>query len=69
MWEILDHESSSKEEISYFEFLNKEIIGQHRAKKKIAAKLAAYRHGLRDATKPAGVLCFLGPSGVGKHFS
>lgn len=67
-WEVLDHLSPSFEEIGYFEFFGRDVIGQLRAKEKLAKKMAAWKHGLRDTMKPAGVLCFLGPSGVGKTF-
>ncbi|KKQ82230.1 MAG: hypothetical protein UT05_C0003G0052 [Parcubacteria group bacterium GW2011_GWF2_38_76] len=68
MWTPLDHESLSQEELGYFDFFDRNVIGQMRAKEKLASKLAAYKHGLRDKMKPAGVLCFLGPSGVGKTY-
>lgn len=67
-WLPLDCESPSNEEVEIISFLDKFIIGQDRAKNKLAEKLVMYRHNLHDPTKPPAILLFPGPSGVGKTY-
>ena len=42
------------------------MVGQEKPKEKLASKFLMYKHGLNKEDKPAGVLLFPGPSGVGK---
>jgi ATP-dependent Clp protease ATP-binding subunit ClpB len=48
------------------EELEKRIIGQHEAVKKIADTVKRSRAGISDPNKPIGSFIFLGPTGVGK---
>ncbi|MEQ8881646.1 MAG: ATP-dependent Clp protease ATP-binding subunit, partial [Cyclobacteriaceae bacterium] len=46
--------------------LNKRVIGQDEAIKKLAKAIQRTRVGLKDPKKPIGSFIFLGPTGVGK---
>ncbi|MEQ9216801.1 MAG: ATP-dependent Clp protease ATP-binding subunit [Cyclobacteriaceae bacterium] len=46
--------------------LNKRVIGQDEAIKKLAKAIQRTRVGLKDPRKPIGSFIFLGPTGVGK---
>ncbi len=46
--------------------LEKSVIGQNEAIKKIVKSIRRNRAGLKDPTKPIGSFIFLGPTGVGK---
>jgi len=47
-------------------FLEERVLGQHEAVTAVADLLALYKTGLNDPNQPAGVLLFVGPTGVGK---
>lgn len=46
--------------------LQKHIIGQDKAIKKVAEAIRRYRIGLREENKPSAAFMFAGPTGVGK---
>jgi len=46
--------------------LNELVIGQDRAKKKIAEIILCTKTGIRDPRRPIGAVFLLGPTGVGK---
>jgi ATP-dependent Clp protease ATP-binding subunit ClpC len=48
--------------------LNKEVIGQTVAVKKVVKAIRRNRAGLKDPHKPIGTFIFLGPTGVGKTY-
>ena len=48
--------------------LNKEVIGQIVAVKKVVKAIRRNRAGLKDPHKPIGTFIFLGPTGVGKTY-
>jgi len=47
-------------------FLSERVLGQDEAVSAVADLLALYKTGLKDPDQPAGVLLFVGPTGVGK---
>ena len=47
-------------------FLAERVLGQKEAVSAVADLLALYKTGLNDPDRPAGVLLFVGPTGVGK---
>jgi len=47
-------------------FLSEHVLGQEQAVAAVADLLALYKTGLKDPDRPAGVLLFVGPTGVGK---
>ncbi len=47
-------------------FLSERVLGQKEAVSAVADLLALYKTGLNDPDRPAGVLLFVGPTGVGK---
>ncbi|CAN5359850.1 hypothetical protein BH09MYX1_BH09MYX1_50860 [soil metagenome] len=47
-------------------FLAERVLGQNEAVAAVADLLALYKTGLKDPDRPAGVLLFVGPTGVGK---
>ncbi|HEY1959361.1 MAG TPA: AAA family ATPase [Polyangiaceae bacterium] len=47
-------------------FLAERVLGQGEAVSAVADLLALYKTGLNDPDRPAGVLLFVGPTGVGK---
>jgi ATP-dependent Clp protease ATP-binding subunit ClpC len=47
-------------------FLAERVLGQREAVSAVADLLALYKTGLNDPDRPAGVLLFVGPTGVGK---
>ncbi len=47
-------------------FLAERVLGQKEAVSAVADSLALYKTGLNDPDRPAGVLLFVGPTGVGK---
>ncbi|CAG9620569.1 ATP-dependent Clp protease ATP-binding subunit [Sutcliffiella rhizosphaerae] len=46
--------------------LNKKVIGQHEAVKKVAKAIRRSRAGLKRKERPIGAFMFVGPTGVGK---
>ena len=46
--------------------INKSIIGQNEAVKKVVNAIRRNRAGLKDPNKPIGSFMFIGPTGVGK---
>ena len=48
--------------------LQKEVIGQPEAIKKVVKAIRRNRAGLKDPSKPIGSFIFLGPTGVGKTY-
>ncbi|HSQ64493.1 MAG TPA: AAA family ATPase, partial [Polyangiaceae bacterium] len=63
------HMLSPAVRISYEEmhrFLSERVLGQKEAVSAVADLLALYKTGLNDPERPAGVLLFVGPTGVGK---
>ena len=46
--------------------INKSIIGQEEAVKKVVNAIRRNRAGLKDQNKPTGSFIFIGPTGVGK---
>ena len=48
------------------ERLSREVIGQPRAVRAVAAAIRRSRTGLREPHRPIGAMLFLGPTGVGK---
>ena len=47
-------------------FLDERVLGQPEAVSAVADVLAVYKTGLKNPERPAGVLLFVGPTGVGK---
>jgi ATP-dependent Clp protease ATP-binding subunit ClpC len=47
-------------------FLSERVLGQKEAISAVSDLLALYKTGLNDPDRPAGVLLFVGPTGVGK---
>jgi ATP-dependent Clp protease ATP-binding subunit ClpC len=63
------HMISPKVKVTYEEmraFLSERVLGQNEAVDAVADVLALYKTGLKNPDKPAGVLLFVGPTGVGK---
>lgn len=50
----------------YAENLSAEVVGQEHAVTEIATELGLIKAGLRDPHRPASVMMFVGPTGVGK---
>ncbi|MFO0613823.1 MAG: AAA family ATPase [Polyangiaceae bacterium] len=48
------------------DFLTERVLGQAEAVRAVADVLALYKTGLSNPDRPAGVLLFVGPTGVGK---
>lgn len=48
------------------EDIRRRVIGQNRAVRTVSDALERVAYGLRDSSRPLGVYCFLGPTGVGK---
>lgn len=65
-WQTLDHKSPNIEELAVIEFLRSRVWGQERPIAAVARSYVAWKYGIRNKRKPAGVFFFLGPSGVGK---
>ncbi len=61
-------QSESQRLISMETELQKEVIGQNDAIKKIVKAIRRNRAGLKDPNKPIGSFIFLGPTGVGKTY-
>ena len=59
-------QNESKKLVGMDNDLQKVIVGQNEAIKKIAKAIQRNRVGLKDPTKPIGSFIFLGPTGVGK---
>jgi ATP-dependent Clp protease ATP-binding subunit ClpC len=63
------HMLSPSVRMSYEEmhrFLTERVLGQKEAVSAVSDLLALYKTGLNDPDRPAGVLLFVGPTGVGK---
>ncbi len=63
------HMISSRVRVSYDEmreFLAERVLGQREAVDAVADLLALFKTGLKNPDRPAGVLLFVGPTGVGK---
>ncbi|HEX2568433.1 MAG TPA: AAA family ATPase [Polyangia bacterium] len=63
------HMISSGVKVTYEEmrdFLGERVLGQDEAVAAVADVLALYKTGLKNPDRPAGVLLFVGPTGVGK---
>ncbi len=59
--------ASEKEKLLKMEsILEKRVVGQDEAIKKVAHAIQMHRTGLTDPNKPIGSFLFLGPTGVGK---
>jgi len=61
-------QSESQRLISMEPELEKEVIGQQEAIKKVVKAIRRNRAGLKDPNKPIGSFIFLGPTGVGKTY-
>ncbi len=61
-------QSESQRLINMETELQKEVIGQNEAIKKIVKAIRRNRAGLKDPNKPIGSFIFLGPTGVGKTY-
>ncbi len=61
-------QSESKRLINMESELQKEVIGQPEAIKKVVKAIRRNRAGLKDPKKPIGSFIFLGPTGVGKTY-
>ncbi len=61
-------QSESERLINMETELQKEVIGQDDAIKKIVKAIRRNRAGLKDPNKPIGSFIFLGPTGVGKTY-
>ncbi len=61
-------QSESERLINMESELQKEVIGQDEAIKKIVKAIRRNRAGLKDPSKPIGSFIFLGPTGVGKTY-
>ncbi len=59
-------QNESAKLLSMRDELNKRVIGQDEAIKKLAKAIQRTRVGLKDPKKPIGSFIFLGPTGVGK---
>ncbi len=59
-------QSESKRLLTMEADLQKEVIGQDEALKKITKAIQRTRAGLKDPSRPIGSFIFLGPTGVGK---
>lgn len=60
-------ESDERERLLIMEEeLNKKVIGQENAVKKVSRRIKRARAGIQDPERPLGVFLFLGPTGVGK---
>jgi ATP-dependent Clp protease ATP-binding subunit ClpC len=63
------HMISARVRVGYEEmhkFLDERVLGQREAVTAVADVLALYKTGLKNPDRPAGVLLFVGPTGVGK---
>jgi len=63
------HMISPRVRLTYDEmhsFLGERVLGQTEAVSAVADVLALYKTGLKNPDRPAGVLLFVGPTGVGK---
>jgi ATP-dependent Clp protease ATP-binding subunit ClpC len=63
------HMISARVRVGYEEmhkFLDERVLGQNEAVTAVADVLALYKTGLKNPDRPAGVLLFVGPTGVGK---
>jgi ATP-dependent Clp protease ATP-binding subunit ClpC len=63
------HMISARVRVGYDEmhsFLTERVLGQKEAVTAVADTLALYKTGLKNPDRPAGVLLFVGPTGVGK---
>ena len=65
-WVRLDYKTPPQEAKKLLDFFDRFVVGQEKPKEKLASKFLTYKHGLNKEDKPAGVLLFPGPSGVGK---
>lgn len=61
-------QSESQRLINMESELQKEVIGQDPAIKKVVKAIRRNRAGLKDPSKPIGSFIFLGPTGVGKTY-
>jgi len=61
-------QSESQRLINMEDELQKEVIGQEDAIKKVVKAIRRNRAGLKDPNKPIGSFIFLGPTGVGKTY-
>jgi len=61
-------QSESQRLINMEDELQKEVIGQEEAIKKVVKAIRRNRAGLKDPNKPIGSFIFLGPTGVGKTY-
>ncbi len=61
-------QSESQRLINMESELQKEVIGQEPAIKKVVKAIRRNRAGLKDPSKPIGSFIFLGPTGVGKTY-
>jgi len=59
-------QEESKQLQGFEERLNRQVIGQEQAVKRVADAIRCHRAGLSDPRRPVGSFLFLGPSGVGK---
>ena len=59
-------QTDSQKLLGMFEAINKRVIGQEDAVKKLTKAIQRTRAGLKDPKKPIGSFIFLGPTGVGK---
>ena len=59
-------EAEAKKLVRMEEELNKRVVGQNDAVKKIADTVRRARAGIADPNRPIGSFLFLGPTGVGK---
>jgi ATP-dependent Clp protease ATP-binding subunit ClpC len=59
-------QTDSQKLLGMFESINKRVIGQEDAVKKLTKAIQRTRAGLKDPKKPIGSFIFLGPTGVGK---
>lgn len=59
-------ESESGKIVNLFDNIQKGVIGQDEAIKKVVKAIQRNRAGLKDPNKPIGSFFFLGPTGVGK---
>jgi ATP-dependent Clp protease ATP-binding subunit ClpC len=63
------HMISTRTTVGYeqmVDFLDERVLGQESAVRAVADVLALYKTGLSNPDRPAGVLLFVGPTGVGK---
>jgi ATP-dependent Clp protease ATP-binding subunit ClpC len=59
-------QTDSQKLLGMFEAINKRVIGQEDAVRKLTKAIQRTRAGLKDPKKPIGSFIFLGPTGVGK---